>query len=166
MFVVQNLFTSKLHEFCIKWRPIFSECGRIHSCIFSIAILTFDGTGGRNISGGRTAGVVRTSTGGSPSRQPFSYFQTSERRQISPQEPRRSRWTVVTITCYIHVLCCVRLVNVCLRKRGKKSSSETAGAPVGFSDFGWQHSRFCTAAFGSTFHMSWLAKLISEEFII
>lgn len=129
MFVVSNLFA---YKFCIKWRPIFSECGRIHSCIFSIAILTFDGTGGRNISGGRTAGVVRTSTGGSPSRQPFSYFQTSERRKISPQEPRRSRWTVVTITCYIHVMCCVCLVNVCLRKEKKNHLRRRRGLRWGF----------------------------------
>lgn len=58
-----------------------------------------------------------------------------------------------------------RIASAFAWERGK-SSSETAGAPVGFSDFGWQHSRFCTAAFGSTFHVSWLAKLISEECII
>lgn len=46
--------------------PYFFECGRIHNCIFSIAILTFDLRGGSNIFGGGTAGVVRTSTGGSP----------------------------------------------------------------------------------------------------
>lgn len=63
------------------------------------------------------------------------------------------------------VVLCARIASA-FAWEGGKSSSETAGAPVGFSDFGWQHSRFCTAAFGSTFHTSWLAKLISEECII
>lgn len=65
-------------------------------------------------------------------------------------------------TCVILSVCIVSV----FASAKEKSSSQTEGAPGGFSDFGWQHSRFCTAAFGSTFHTSWLAKLITEECII
>lgn len=54
-----------------KMTPYFPSAAEY--CIFSFAILMFDRTGGSNIFGGATAGVVRTSTGGSPS-SPFPIF--------------------------------------------------------------------------------------------
>lgn len=65
-------------------------------------------------------------------------------------------------TCVILSLC---IVLVFCFSKGKIIFGDGGGSG-GFSDFGWQHSRFCAAAFGSTFHTSRLAKLISEECII
>lgn len=56
----------------------------------------FDCTGGSNIFGGAAAGVVRTSTGGSPS-SPSPIFKRERGFFFSWQEPRRSRSILVNM---------------------------------------------------------------------
>lgn len=64
-----------------KWRPIFPNAAEY--CIFPpLAILMFDRTGGSNIFSGAAAGVVRTSTGGSPS-SPFPISSQEKGEHIS-----------------------------------------------------------------------------------
>ncbi|KAK2921167.1 hypothetical protein Q8A73_000652 [Channa argus] len=60
----------------------------------------FDRTGGSNIFGGETAGVVRTSTGGSRS-SPFRIFSQEKRRKFPLQESRRSRSTLTYLLCWL-----------------------------------------------------------------
>lgn len=125
---------------------------RQNTVFSSFAILVFDRTGGSSIFGGATAGVVRTSTGGSPSSR-FPIFSREKGANLPRQEPRRSRSTLVTLVCLLHVLH-GGLTGASTFASPKENHLSVGGGGLRWGFLIWLAGFVRVALFGSTFHTS------------